>query len=144
AEIHEEHRTDTEQGLNPPRLCDNTPEDELVSVAEYIEWLMDRDRKSTSLKSLQGRIWEEGYKRGELRVQGFDDVPRALERWQKQEKKISIVSSGSLLAQKLLFTDATAGDLSRHIYHYFDKTAGSKTDKRSYQTIPSASKLSPF
>ena len=143
AELHEEHRTDTEQGLNPPRLCDNTPEEELASVAEYIEWLMDRDRKSTSLKSLQGRIWEEGYKRGELRGQVFDDVPRALERWQKQEKKISIFSSGSVLAQKLLFTHATAGDLSRHISHYFDTTAGSKTDKRSYQKIASVLQLMP-
>jgi len=143
AELHAEHRMDTEQGLNPPRWCDNTPEEELESVVEYIEWLMDRDRKSRSLKSLQGRIWEEGYKRGELRGQVFDDVPRALERWQKQEKKISIFSSGSVLAQKLLFTHATAGDLSRHISHYFDTTAGSKTDKRSYQKIASVLQLSP-
>ena len=78
AELHEEHRVDTHQGLNPPLLRHNTPKEELASVAEYIEWLMDRDRKSTSLKSLQGRIWEEGYKRGELRGQVFDDVPRAL------------------------------------------------------------------
>jgi enolase-phosphatase E1 len=143
AALHEEHRVDTEQGLNPPRWCDNTPEEELDSVVEYIEWLMDRDRKSTSLKSLQGRIWEEGYKRGELRGQVFDDVPRALERWQKQEKKISIFSSGSVLAQKLLFTHATAGDLSQHISHYFDTTAGSKTDKQSYQKIASALQLLP-
>ena len=30
---------------------------------------MDRDRKSTGLKSLQGRIWEEGFRAGELRGQ---------------------------------------------------------------------------
>jgi len=104
---------------------------------------MDRDRKSTPLKSLQGRIWEEGYKRGELRGQVFDDVPRALQRWQKQEKKISIFSSGSVLAQKLLFTHATAGDLSRHISYYFDTTVGSKTDKRSYQKIANVLQLLP-
>src|SRR5207244_11483289 len=103
----------------------------------------ERDRKSRCLKSLQGRIWEEGYKRGELRGQVFDDVPRALERWQKQEKKISIFSSGSVLAQKLLFTHATAGDLSRHISHYFDTTAGSTTDKRSHQKIARVVQLSP-
>jgi enolase-phosphatase E1 len=95
------------------------------------------------LKSLQGRIWEEGYKRGELRGQVFDDVPRALDRWQKQEKKISIFSSGSTLAQKLLFTHTTAGDLSRHISHYFDTTAGSKTDKQSYQKIADVLQLLP-
>jgi enolase-phosphatase E1 len=143
AQLHEEHRVDTEQGLNPPRLRANTPEEEFDSAAEYIEWLMDHDRKSTSLKSLQGRIWEEGYKRGELRGQVFDDVPRALERWPKQEKKISIFSSGSVLAQKLLFTHTTAGDLSRHISHYFDTTVGSKTDKQSYQRIVSLLQLLP-
>jgi enolase-phosphatase E1 len=141
--LRQEHRVDAEQGLNPPRRCDNTTEEELDSVVEYIEWLMNRDRKSTSLKSLQGRIWEEGYKRGELRGQVFDDVPRALQRWQKQEKKISIFSSGSVLAQKLLFTHATTGDLSRHISYYFDTTAGSKTDKHSYQKIASVLQLSP-
>src|SRR5215469_10523790 len=26
----------------------------------YVNWLMDRDRKSTALKSLQGRIWRGG------------------------------------------------------------------------------------
>jgi enolase-phosphatase E1 len=143
AELNEEYRVDTEQGLNPPRWRDNTPEEELESVVEYIEWLMDRDRKSRSLKSLQGRIWEEGYKRGELRGQIFDDVPRALQRWQNQEKKIAIFSSGSVLAQKLLFAHTTAGDLSRHISHYFDTTAGSKTDKQSYQEIASVLQLFP-
>jgi enolase-phosphatase E1 len=137
AGLHEEHRADTEQGLNPPRWCDNTPEEQLKSVVEYIEWLMDSDRKSTSLKSLQGRIWEEGYESGELRGQVCDDVPRALERWQKREKKISIFSSGSVLAQKLLFTHTTAGDLSPYISHYFDTSTGSKTDQQSYQKIAS-------
>ena len=27
----------------------------------YLNWLMDRDRKSTALKSLQGRIWKGGF-----------------------------------------------------------------------------------
>ena len=133
--LREEHRVDTRRGLNPPRLRHNTPKEELESVVEYIEWLMDRDRKSTSLKSLQGRIWEEGYKRGELRSQVFDDVPRALERWQKQKKNICIFSSGSVLAQKLLFAHTTAGDLTQHISHYFDTSIGGKTDTQTYQAI---------
>ena len=33
----------------------------------YVYWLMDHDRKSTGLKSLQGRIWEAGYQSGELK-----------------------------------------------------------------------------
>ena len=33
----------------------------------YLMWLMDRDRKSTALKSLQGKIWKAGFERGELK-----------------------------------------------------------------------------
>ena len=33
----------------------------------YLNWLMDRDRKSTALKSLQGRIWKGGFERDELK-----------------------------------------------------------------------------
>jgi len=48
-----------------------------------------------------------------------------------------------VLAQKLLFTHTTAGDLSRHVSHYFDTTAGSKTDKQSYQKIADVLQLLP-
>jgi len=76
---------------------------------------MDRDRKSTGLKSLQGRIWEEGYRSGALRGEVFADVPRAFERWRRQGRDIAIFSSGSVLAQKLLFASTPAGDLTSHI-----------------------------
>ncbi len=141
--LREEHGADTRRGLNPPLLRHSTPEEELESVVEYIEWLMDRDRKSTSLKSLQGRIWEQGYKRGELRGRVFDDVPRALERWQKQKKDICIFSSGSVLAQKLLFAHTTAGDLTPYISHYFDTSTGGKTDTQTFQAIATILQRSP-
>ena len=47
----------------------------------YLTWLMDRDRKSTALKSLQGKIWKAGFEAGELKGALFDDVPEALARW---------------------------------------------------------------
>lgn len=141
--LREEHGVGTRRGLNPPLLLHNTPEEEVESVVEYIEWLMDRDRKSTSLKSLQGRIWEQGYKRGELRARVFDDVPRALERWQKQKKDICIFSSGSVLAQKLLFAHTTAGDLTPYISHYFDTSTGGKTDTQTFQAIAIILQRSP-
>ena len=135
AGLREEHILDTRQGLNPPPFRQDAPEQELESVVSYFEWLMERDRKAMPLKSLQGKIWEEGYRSGELRGQVFDDVPRALERWQEQKKNTCIFSSGSVPAQKLLFAHTTAGDLTRHISHYFDTTTGSKTDTKSYQEI---------
>ncbi len=51
----------------------------------YVHWLMDRDRKSTGLKSLQGKIWEEGYRAGDLQGEVYPDVLPALERWRVRE-----------------------------------------------------------
>jgi enolase-phosphatase E1 len=97
--------------------------------------LIAHDRKSTSLKSLQGKIWEEGYRSGQLYGQVFEDVPRALNRWQEQKRNVCIFSSGSVLAQRLLFAHTMVGDLTRYISHHFDTTTGPKSDERSYQTI---------
>jgi len=133
--LREEQAADDREGLNPPPLRDDTEEAELESLLAYIEWLMTRDRKSTPLKSLQGKIWEEGYQSGQLRGQVFDDVPRALKRWQGKKKTTAIFSSGSVLAQKLLFANTPAGDLTPYIFHYFDTATGSKTDSHSYQEI---------
>jgi len=104
-------------------------------MVAYIEWLMTRDRKSTALKSLQGKIWEEGYQSGKLLAPVFDDVPGALRRWREQKRSIAIFSSGSVLAQRLLFAHTSYGYLTPYISEYFDATIGAKTDAGSYQKI---------
>jgi enolase-phosphatase E1 len=96
---------------------------------------MDRDRKSTGLKSLQGKIWEEGYRAGELKSEVYPDVLPALERWKKEKIDVAIFSSGSMQAQKSLFQSTPAGDLTRHIRAYFDTTTGPKQESRSYSQI---------
>jgi enolase-phosphatase E1 len=109
-----------------------------LTAVDYVEWLMDRDRKSTALKELQGLIWEEGYRRGELRGEVFPDVLPAFEAWHKRGVGLGIFSSGSVLAQKLLFGHSSAGDLTRFLTWYFDTTTGSKTAPDSYGLIASA------
>jgi enolase-phosphatase E1 len=104
---------------------------------------MDRDRKSTSLKSLQGRIWEAGYRAGELRGQVYDDVPRAIERWRWQDREVAIFSSGSVLAQRLLLKTTAAGDLTRFSCFYFDTTTGAKRDAESYRRIAAKLRVAP-
>jgi enolase-phosphatase E1 len=99
---------------------------------------MDRDRKSTGLKSLQGKIWEEGYRAGDLRSEVYPDVPPALEHWRRQGIDIAIFSSGSVQAQRSLFTNTAAGDLTRFIRAYFDTTTGPKTAPQSYARIAAA------
>jgi enolase-phosphatase E1 len=111
----------------------------------YVYWLMDRDRKSTGLKSLQGRIWEGGYRSGELKGKGevYPDVRPAFERWRKGGKAIAIFSSGSVQAQRNLFANTTAGDLSSFLTGYFDTTTGPKRDAGSYRKIAAALHHSP-
>jgi enolase-phosphatase E1 len=119
------------------------PNPPMASVSAYVHWLMDRDRKSTGLKSLQGKIWEEGYRSGTLRGEVYPDVPPALVRWRDQGKDIAIFSSGSVQAQRNLFANTTAGDLTRFIRAYFDTTTGPKTAAQSYARIASALERSP-
>ncbi|MGH9389029.1 MAG: acireductone synthase [Vicinamibacteria bacterium] len=133
--LREEHAAEGEDASRLPSLRDEPEEARLLSAVRYVHWLMDRDRKSTALKSLQGKIWEEGYRRGELRGQVYPDVAPALARWRRQGKEIAIFSSGSVLAQKLLFESSTAGDLTAFIGSYFDTTTGPKREEESYRRI---------
>lgn len=140
-QLREEHATDVRQNLQPPALVEEPRDAEIDSLAAYISWLIDRDRKSTGLKSLQGKIWQQGYSDGTLKAELFADVRPALERWRRAALKISIFSSGSSFAQKLLFAHTAAGDLTDLIDNYFDTTLGSKTDVASYHRIASALNL---
>ena len=112
--------------------------DEIASAIAYAAWLMDRDRKSTALKSLQGRIWEGGFRAGALRAHVYPDVRPAFTRWRDQGRRIAIFSSGSVLAQRLLFAHTTEGDLTPMIDGYFDTTTGPKREGVSYARIAAA------
>ncbi len=112
--------------------------DEPIAAVPYVHYLIGCDRKSTALKSLQGKIWDAGYRSEQLKSELFDDVLPALERWQTAEKAIYIFSSGSVQAQKLIFRYSKAGDLTAHISGYFDTTTGPKREAESYQKIAGA------
>ena len=142
-DLEAERKGDEVRGLHPPEWRGGSSESNLSSAAFYAQWLMDRDRKSTALKSLQGKIWQAGYESGELKGQVYPDVPPALVRWQAQNRRVCIFSSGSILAQKLLFAHTTVGDLTPFISTYFDTTTGAKTEAESYREIAAALALGP-
>lgn len=108
---------------------------EFGSGAPFARYLMDRDRKSTGLKMLQGLIWEKGYSDGSLHSEVFDDVPGALRAWRAAGIRLRIFSSGSVLAQKLLFGHTKHGDLREYFEAYHDTTTGPKRVADSYQAI---------
>jgi enolase-phosphatase E1 len=128
--LRDELADDVNNNRNPP-----------PDIPDYIEWLIALDRKSTGLKSLQGKIWREGYLNGTLKSQVFADVAPAFERWRQRGLSINIFSSGSVLAQKLLFAHTETGDLTRFIDDYFDTNVGKKGDAESYRRIAEKMKL---
>lgn len=109
----------------------------------YLDWLMAADRKSPALKSLQGKIWREGYERGHLEGQVFPDVVPALRRWRERGLRTYIYSSGSVLAQKLLFSNSSEGDLAGFLSGYFDTAVGAKLESSSYRSITAQIGLAP-
>jgi enolase-phosphatase E1 len=108
-----------------------THADVVARLTDYI----DRDRKSPALKTVQGLIWEDGYATGALRGEVYPDVPAAFARWSDAGVAIGIFSSGSVLAQKLLFAHSNAGDLTPWLRWHFDTAVGAKIDARSYRRI---------
>ncbi len=100
--------------------------------------LMDRDVKDTGLKVLQGLVWDDGYRSGELRGHVYPDVPTAMAAAKARGLELAIYSSGSVAAQKLIFGFSEAGDLSVHISHWFDTTTGPKKEASSYVAIAAA------
>lgn len=136
--LRQEHTNDVDQDLKPPMLIDESTPDQIESIVSYVHWLIVRDRKSTGLKSLQGKIWRQGYTDGTLRAPVFADVAPAMVRWRDAGLKICIFSSGSSVAQQLLFAHTELGDLTHLIDGYFDTTTGLKTATDSYRQIASA------
>lgn len=103
-------------------------------IAQLIDWI-DQDKKITPLKSLQGLIWEDGYRRGDFAGHIYDDVVYALRAWHQMNIKLYVYSSGSIHAQKLLFGHTAYGDLNHLFSGYYDTTLGHKREATSYQKI---------
>ncbi len=110
------------------------------AIAQLCQWI-DEDRKVTSLKSLQGLIWEAGYREGDFTGHIYADAAECLRRWHQQGLKLYVYSSGSVYAQKLLFGHSDAGDLTPLFSGYFDTQTGAKQEPGSYRQIVAALNL---
>lgn len=132
-------------------LKDNIDRKEVSSVVEEVQkehhlatlgevtsllkkWILE-DKKEKSLKALQGLIWEEGYKNGEITAHVYEDVPVALKMWSEKGLKLAVYSSGSIKAQLLLFKYTSQGDLNPFFSNNFDLSTGFKYEKGSYEII---------
>lgn len=113
------------------------------AVRACVQALIARDSKATALKSLQGKIWKEGYERGQLQGELYDDAIRAMARWNANDVIIGIYSSGSVEAQQQLLGHTIEGDLRPFVSFWFDTTTGPKRERESYEKIADEMGLTP-
>lgn len=111
-------------------------------IHKLLEWSL-ADKKFTPLKTLQGILWENGYKSGEIRGHVYSDVKENLEKWKDNGMELGVFSSGSVAAQKLIFGFSELGDLSPLFSYYFDTKTGGKRDIETYTKISRKINISP-
>ena len=112
-----------------------------ASVVAYLEWLMDRDRKSTGSERTARQDLGGGLSPGRPTGRGLCRCagrPRALA---GAGLEIGIFSSGSVLAQQLLFRHSPAGDLTGLSALALRYDVGPKADAESYHRIAAAMTL---
>ena len=110
-------------------------------IAKLLQTWVDEDRKEGSLKTIQGRIWKQGFEAYAYYGHMYSEVKQYLEKWKSEGLRLAIYSSGSVEAQKLLFKHSSSGDLSGLITDYFDTEVGHKREATSYRKI--AERLEP-
>ncbi|KAF7141369.1 hypothetical protein RHSIM_Rhsim06G0199700 [Rhododendron simsii] len=130
----------------------------IAALSANVQAMIRADRKITALKQLQvrtmklvlkmhslnlaadilriqGHIWRTGFQNNEIEGVVFDDVPEALENWHALGIKVYIYSSGSRLAQRLIFGNTNYGDLRKYLCGFFDTRVGNKKETSSYVEI---------
>ena len=136
--IRQEER-DLRDGLTPPKIWKLTETSDLNRVIDSIVanvlWQMDSKRHNTALKQLQILVWVYGYENSELKGHVYDDVGHAFRKWRGMGIRLFVYSTGMAVAQQLLFSNSTQGNLLNLIENYFDLLVGPKTNPASFRKI---------
>jgi enolase-phosphatase E1 len=111
-------------------------------ISQLLAWI-DTDAKVAALKSLQGILWEAGYQSGDLTSHVYPDVECNLRAWHEAGFMLYVFSSGSVQAQKLLFSHTIVGDLTPLFGGYFDTRTGPKQEANSYRRIAEDIEIEP-
>jgi enolase-phosphatase E1 len=132
------HESEIVDILNQVREIEKNPSLDTEQIISIFTLWIDEDRKITPLKTLQGLIWEAGFKSGAFKGHIYEDAAEALQEWYDRGFKLYVYSSGSIGAQKLLYGYSECGDLTPLLSGYFDTTTGPKREAVSYKKIAAA------
>lgn len=136
-------RPEVNAALEDVRREMQRPEASLEELIACLHEWIDQDKKATPLKTLQGMLWEQGYREGSFRGHVYPDAAQKLQEWHAAGIRLYVYSSGSVQAQKLLFAHTDYGDLTPLFSGYFDTTTGHKREIESYRKIARAIGLPP-
>ncbi len=112
------------------------------TIDQLLQWMAE-DKKITPLKTLQGMIWEQGYRRGDFTGHLYEDAARKLKQWHGQGLRLYVFSSGSVQAQRLIFGHSAYGDLTPLFSGYFDTHIGGKREPDAYFKIAGEAGFAP-
>lgn len=105
-----------------------------AAIDQLLTWIRE-DVKHPALKTLQGKIWEKGFKANVYKAHLYDDVLDAWQKWKAEGLRLGIYSSGSAKAQHLFFEYNEKGNLLSYLENFFDLEAGGKREVASYRKI---------
>jgi enolase-phosphatase E1 len=136
--VNHQKKPDVQVQLEAVRSLLNNQTASLETVTnQLLTWIAD-DQKVTPLKTLQGMIWEQGYRSGIYTGHLYPDAYDRLQQWHGEGLKLYLYSSGSIWAQKLFFGFSDYGDLTPWFTDFFDTTIGPKREAKSYGAIVAA------
>lgn len=119
------------------------PQSDLSQITQILLTWMNQDQKITPLKALQGMIWKAGYEEGHFQGHIYPDAFQELVRWHERGLALYVFSSGSVNAQKLLFSHSSYGDLTPLFSGHFDTKIGGKKESGSYRKIAEQIDIAP-
>jgi enolase-phosphatase E1 len=130
---------DRSSGVKIPAIAEEgSSNDQIIgSVEKNVVEQINQKRHTSALIQIQILVGLYGYQTGELKTHVFRDVSQAFHNWKVRNGiKIYMFSSGSAVAQKLMFSCTSSGNLTDLISDFFDlEEIGKKTDCQSFRKI---------
>jgi enolase-phosphatase E1 len=130
---------DRSSGAKIPAIAvEGSSNDQIIrSVEKNVIEQINQKRHTSALIQIQILVGLYGYQTGELKTHVFRDVSQAFHNWKVRNGiKIYMFSSGSAVAQKLMFSCTSSGNLTDLISDFFDlEEIGKKTNYESYRKI---------
>lgn len=124
--------------INAVKTQINEPDADLDTVINTLLTWIKEDKKITSLKQLQGLIWQTGYENGDFTGHLYPDAYDFLLQQKQTGKNLYVYSSGSVKAQQLIFEFSDYGDIRKLFSNFFDTNVGAKQEQSAYQNIIAA------